>query len=490
MIKKISSRIMNIGTIQRQGMITLFWQLILTAIGFLSTMYFAHAVGASVLGAFYLFMAYCSIFGFALDGGLGGAAIKRISEGEEEEAYFSAFFVLRFIFIFIISLGLLAFQDFFVDLNTSGLFGWLLLMLIINGIFGTISVGISGRRKMGVRSSCNAITNISTILFQVAGVFMGYEVGGLAGGAVAGLIVGGIIEYHFFDLHFARFNWQHIKSLFVFSFWIFLTSAGVLVFLQADTVLIGYFLENSDVGVYRVVSGLTMAATFITYSLRAILWPSVSHWGKKGEIDKVEESLSRAISYSLLLAIPVFIGGVLLGDKLIYFFYGAEFSRGYGVLVILLAIQIVNIFQYFFTMYLDALDHPKESFKVTAFAAFTNILLDIVLIPIFGIEGAAIATFASMILNALLAHRALSGLMMINVEKQSLGNILKASIVMFLIIIVYRMFIPISSIWLVLFPVFLGGGIFCILILKIDKKMHGNLKEIVTQVGLSWPEWI
>jgi len=104
MINKIFSRIMNIGTIQRQGMITLFWQLILTAIGFFSTIYFAHTVGASVLGAYFLFMAYYSIFGLVIDGGLGGAAIKRISEGEEENEYFSAFFALRFIFIFILSL--------------------------------------------------------------------------------------------------------------------------------------------------------------------------------------------------------------------------------------------------------------------------------------------------------------------------------------------------------------------------------------------------
>lgn len=490
MINNIFSRIMNIGTIQRQGMITLFWQLILTAIGFLSTMYFAHTVGAGVLGAYFLFMAYYGIFGLVLDGGLGGAAIKRISEGEEEDAYFSAFFAIRFIFIFILLICLIAFQEYFVDLSNSGLFYWLLLVLVINGIFGTVVVGISGRRKMGVRSSCNAIANISIILFQVAGVFMGYGVAGLAGGVVGGLLVGGIIEYHFFDLHFARFNWQHIKSLFVFAFWLFLTSAGVLVFLQADTVLIGYFMENSDVGVYRVVSGLTMAATFITYSLRAILWPSVSHWGKKGEIAMVEESLSRAISYSLLLAIPVFMGGVLLGDKLLYFFYGAEFTRGYSVLMILLAVQVVNIFQYFLTMYLDALNHPKESFKVTAFAASANILLDIVLIPIFGIVGAAIATFASMILNALLAHRALSRLMVINVEKKSLGNILKASIVMCLFIIVYRIFVPLSSIWLVLFPILLGGALFGIIIMKLDEKIRKNLKEIAAQMDLRWPEWL
>ena len=57
-------------------------------------MYFAHTVGAGVLGGYFLFMAYFGIINLVSDGGFGGAAIKRISEGEEQDAYFSAFFVL------------------------------------------------------------------------------------------------------------------------------------------------------------------------------------------------------------------------------------------------------------------------------------------------------------------------------------------------------------------------------------------------------------
>ena len=57
-------------------------------------MYFARAVGAGVLGAYFLFIAYLGIIGLMADGGIGGAAVKRISEGEEPDAYFSAFVVL------------------------------------------------------------------------------------------------------------------------------------------------------------------------------------------------------------------------------------------------------------------------------------------------------------------------------------------------------------------------------------------------------------
>ena len=73
---------MSIEPIRRQSIVSLIWQIALTFIGFLSTMYFAHAVGAGVLGAYFLFLAYFGIIGLMMDGGFGGAAIKRIGEGE------------------------------------------------------------------------------------------------------------------------------------------------------------------------------------------------------------------------------------------------------------------------------------------------------------------------------------------------------------------------------------------------------------------------
>ena len=62
-------------------------------------MYFAHAVGESVLGAYILFVAHLSIFSLVGDVGLGGAVVKRISEGREKNEFFSAFVALRIILL-------------------------------------------------------------------------------------------------------------------------------------------------------------------------------------------------------------------------------------------------------------------------------------------------------------------------------------------------------------------------------------------------------
>jgi O-antigen/teichoic acid export membrane protein len=488
----IITRILKINPVQRQSLISLFWQIAFTAIGFLSTMYFAHSVGASILGAYFLFTAYNGIFSMVSDGGFGGAAIKRISEGEEPDAYFSAYFVLRLMFTIIVVLALLMFRDYFVDLNTSGMFIWLLLALMVSVLAGPISSGVAGTGKIGIRTTCAGIGNISRIILQVLAIYLGYEASGLAGGAVAGILIAAIIEFRFFDLRFVRFKWHHIKSLSIFSFWLFLTSGGVLVFSQADTVLIGYFMENADVGVYRVALQFTMVATFTTYALRTTLWPKVSRWGKSDEIELVEESLARAISYSLILAVPVFIGGVLLGDKLLYFFYGAEFAKGYTALMLLLAVQVVNVFQYFFTMYLDALDYPKESFKVNAVGVVANIMLNMLMIPIIGISGAAIATLVTMTLNAVLARRALSRLIKIRIERRSLLNIMKASVVMGVLVGGYRVLVPLTNVWFTLLAVGVGGVAYSVLVLKLDRKICGELRGIVEGMGMGvvWPRWL
>jgi O-antigen/teichoic acid export membrane protein len=479
---------MGIGTVQRQSIVSLIWQIALTFIGFSSTMYFAHTVGASILGGYFLFLAYLSIIGLVTDGGFGVAAAKRISEGEEQDAYFSAFVVLRSLFVTGIVVIFIIFRSYFVDLNNAGTFIWLLLALIVSILHGSVTSGTQGCGKIGILETGEFINNISRIIVQVAAVFLGFGVAGLAGGFVAGMFVGSLVQLRFFDLHFVHFGWRHIKSLSKFSFWVFLNSSGILVFSTADTIMIGYYLNNADVGVYRIMLQFTSVAAFTTIALRSTLWPRVSRWGKTGETELIEKSLSRAFTYSLILAVPMFAGGVLLGDKLIYYFYGTEFVRGYVVMVLFFIMQIVNIFLFLFTSYLSALDLLKEMFKITAIAVAANIILNAALIPVFGIAGAAVASLVTMVFNAVLAMRVLSRTITIRVESDSLLNILKASFVMSLFVGGYRLLVPLSNVVFAMIPVVLGAGLYGILVLRFDRKIYKELKAIITQMTAVLPE--
>jgi O-antigen/teichoic acid export membrane protein len=108
------------------------------------------------------------------------------------------------------------------------------------------------------------------------------------------------------------------------------------------------------------------------------------------------------------------------------------------------------------------------------------------LIPMIGISGAAVATLTTMTLNAILARRVIAQNIELRVERSSLQNILKASIIMGMIVGMYRLIVPLSNVWLVLVPVVLGGAVYGFLIFK-DRKIYEELKEIKTQMNVTWP---
>ena len=117
---------MDIGPVRRHSLIAFMSSIGVTAIGFFATIYIAHNAGATALGGFFLLLAYVGIIGLFTDGGISGAALQRISEGESQWEYFSAHAAVRCILLAATLTVLLAIRPVFVDLNQSGLFLWLL----------------------------------------------------------------------------------------------------------------------------------------------------------------------------------------------------------------------------------------------------------------------------------------------------------------------------------------------------------------------------
>lgn len=484
----IFTRIMSIDEIKRQSIATFSSQIVLTFVGFLSTMYFAHAVGSSILGAYFLFTAYFGIINLISDGGFGAAAVKRISEGEEPNAYFTAFFVTR-VFFTVMVVGVIFAARSYFEMNEQ-IFNWLILALIVSLFHSIVSKGVAGCSKMGIVAVGAITQNISRISIQIIAVFLGFEIAGLAGGFVAGFVAAAIIQFKFFDLKLTRFRWGHISNLTSFSFWLFMTSAGIMLYSYADVIMIGYFLEESDVGVYQVVFQFTGIAILFATSIRTTLWPKVSRWGKTGDMNSTEKALSRGLTFSLLLAIPTVVGGTLLGENMLYFFYGPGFAWGYTTLVILFCAQMVNIFQIFFLMCLGALDYQRNAFYVTATSSITNVVLNLVLIPFMGIEGAAIATAITMALNALISMYILSKIIRIRVEIRSILNILKATTAMSVFVVFYKYIFTLTNVWITLVPVIIGSVIYIFLILRLDPRIYKDLKDISTRMNLPWPRML
>jgi O-antigen/teichoic acid export membrane protein len=484
------SRLMNLSSIQRQSIISVLSTISLTIFGFLSTIYFAHALGPAPLGAYFLFLAYYGIFNLIGDGGFGGAAVKHISEGKEPNEYFSAFVFLRIVLLTVSVTALLYAEPYLKAINSAGIFSWILLALIVSVFASSTGTGVYGAGKVGIFQISNFIEVLLRVIFQVFTVFLGYSIAGLAGGFIGGLLAGGIANFHYLDFKLIRFKLSHLKNLSGFSFWILLTSSGSLIFNYADTILIGYFMSSADIGIYRTAFQLTSVATFTTLALHSVLFPKISNWGAHGQVTEINNSLARAFTYSLLLAIPTCVGGWILGEKLLYYLYGASFVEGYSALFFLLLVQIVNVFMYLGTMTLTALNRPRDAFWITIIASIANILLNLALIPIMGITGAAVATLISMSFNALGAIILLSRIITVKIEFSPIRNITCAAGIMGIFLLGILYFSLLNNVVTVFAAVIVGAMIFIFVLFRLDREIHNDIRDLSINLGIPWPGWL
>ncbi len=468
----------DFNTVSFHSLLSVISQMLSAAVGFFSIVYFAKVLGAGVLGNYFLFISYFSLISTFIDLGFGKATIKRISEKSEMNEYYSAYIVIRIILVTLLVLTLLIFKDYFFTVNVGGTFTWLIIALIVSILSETSLYSIAGAGKVGVLAVTMSVDNISRIVVQVLGVYLGYSLFGMIGGFVAGLLIGGLVRLKFLGLKIVRFNKEHLRKLMGFSFWSFIVAGSIATFHSVDTILIGHYMQSSDVGIYRVGLQLSGVLYIFSSSICSALYPKVSRWGVIGEKELIEKSLSRGITYSLFLIIPFVAGGILLGDVILLYLYSPEFASGYTTFVILLISQIANIFHSFYLTYLSALDKLKESFIFMLISVVTNIGLNLILIPIMGISGAGIATVLNLSSNAFMAKQLLSQNMNIRLEN-TVGYIFKATVIMSLFIAVYRMIVPITGIWLMVVPIILGGVIYFVLLFKFDSKIYNEIKGII-----------
>ncbi|MDO5844788.1 MAG: oligosaccharide flippase family protein, partial [Methanocorpusculum sp.] len=185
------TKIMRLPAIQRQSALSLAATIAITLLGFLSTMLFSHLLGKDLMGVYYLFLAYFGIFNMIGDGGFGQAAVKRISEGKEQNAYLTAYAALRGILIVFSTLILITLSPLFIDLQDYNLIPWIIAALAAAFFGHTITYGVYGLGHVGVFNVGTGLSELVRIALQIVTVLIGFSVYGLVGGFIAGIAVSG-----------------------------------------------------------------------------------------------------------------------------------------------------------------------------------------------------------------------------------------------------------------------------------------------------------
>jgi O-antigen/teichoic acid export membrane protein len=183
----------------------------------------------------------------------------------------------------------------------------------------------------------------------------------------------------------------------------FLSAANVIT-QKTDIVMLGWLTTPSDVGVYHIVVQGAMLVSFGFTAMNAVLAPNIARLYVQRDMARLQRLLSISSLIILAIAVCVLGGLVIFGEFLIEAIFGAEFRHGYTALLILGTGQLINASVGSVGTFLSMTGHENDTLRAIAVAAVANVILNGLLIPLYGLAGAAIATMSATILwNAMMA---------------------------------------------------------------------------------------
>lgn len=180
------------------------------------------------------------------------------------------------------------------------------------------------------------------------------------------------------------------------AFPLLLIAVGQAINAQVGIVMVGSLLDSEASGIFTVVR---RGATFVTFAMIAVnmpLAPIIASLYAQGDMKRLQGVVTKSARVVLLGSLPVALGLIVFGDWVLLIF-GAEFAVGRVALAISALGMLVNASMGPVEYLLNMTGHQWDAAKAALLSVLLNVVLGIVLIPIWNIEGAAIASAAGIV---------------------------------------------------------------------------------------------
>ena len=172
---------------------------------------------------------------------------------------------------------------------------------------------------------------------------------------------------------------------------------SVTIITTTDILMLNYFLTSEIVGVYSVYVRLLMAITIVTNSVNAILAPQIARLFQCAERTHLKLHVKKSTAIVFLASlIPAAL--LIYFDELILSMFGEEFIMEKDAFKILVLSTVVNSGFGATGFFLNMTKHEKEFFFIMLASASLNVVLNLILIPIYGIYGAAASSLITVLI--------------------------------------------------------------------------------------------
>lgn len=367
--------------------------------------------GPSDLGLYRMVGTLFGVWILFADFGLSSAMIKYVAHSVEDDQkrkeYISSG-ILTALFLGIVSFSLMYFaSEFFAGFfDMAGLGPLLKIMsvafpfVVVNGVLLGILIGF---REMKKHAWATIAKSVLMLTFTIL-LLSDYGVKGAIIAMVVSASLTTLLLVYLHRLGGLTFSNYRATSSEVLSFGsrTILANGINLINYQADVLMIGYFLLDHDVGIYSVAVMFAKLIWILPDSIQKITYPMFSEYHAKNELGLIELLLDRCMRYSFLFLLLFFTFMVVFGEDIITFIFGMEFKEStYPLIILLSGTVIYGVTKSIGCIFL-AVEEVSIVYKIPLVSAIINVVLNLTLIPSYGINGAAVATSSSLIVSTFL----------------------------------------------------------------------------------------
>lgn len=383
-------------------------------LGYLFRLILARELGVASYGLVYGIIALFGFFSIFMSLGLESALVKYIAEfkaqNKLEELKGSILIVfLSKLLLTVLTCGILILfsdkiaSDYLNAPQASILIKIYGIAIIFSVISSTLRSSFRGFQSMKYYSSTDFIKSVLALTITFFLLMLGFkEIAPILGFtltfAILPLIYFPLLIKKIFPEFLqikAELTKPLAKKLFKFGIPVLFTGLAGMIFGYTDTILLTYFRTLKEVGLYNVALPTMKVISVIGVAFTSILFPLSSElWAKKRK-DQLGKGLGMLYKYALILVFPLALLMFLFPEIILGILFGGEFKEAGGVLRILAIGYLINTLSGVNNTTLSGIGKPKEVSKIMFSGACMNLILNLILIPFYGMEGAAISTTIS-----------------------------------------------------------------------------------------------
>lgn len=410
MLKKVKGFLFSNNTVKQTLAKNTFW-LVVSNVGgrFIKAgiiVYAARILGVAEWGSFSYAVTIVAFMTVFVDFGMNSILIRETSRTEDPIERAKILSTSFFIKLVLLSLGIAIISlivPHFIEIeNVKRILPIVAFILVFDSLREFGSALNRTYEKMEVEALVFITTNILIVGFGYIFLNLRPTVKSFAFAYAAGTGLG--MMFGFFILRdklknvFSNFTKKLVKPI-MLSSWPFAISGvlGILM-INTDILLIGKMLSAKEVGLYSAADRVIQILYLIPSVISTSVLPLFSKLAHKDN-QKMRQTMEKIIGVTLVAAIPISIGGAILGKDIIEFLFGGGYVGATLSLQILVLTLMINFTAVILSGAIFAYDNQKSLIWTAALGGISNVILDLILIPKFGIAGSAMATFLAIIMS-------------------------------------------------------------------------------------------